>query len=179
MRINDGPCKNEWCDRPSRKIGYCDSCYSVARRNGDITTVSRSHVDLPPFYPNREILAWCAGFVDGEGSFMLHGNSPLLSIPQSGDDAPAVLQKCIDALGVGGKVEIHHKRTSPHHLQAYRVRICGFERVQASAARLWPWLSGPKREHASIVFARYHEYWMPPGARKRINNEKKRTASDG
>lgn len=169
-------CRNG-CGRPVRKVGYCDPCYCTARRKGEIVTVNRSHVLLPIFQPNREQLAWAAGFVDGEGSFMLHGRSPLLSVPQSGDDAPRQLQRFIDALVLGGKVEIHHRRQHPHHQQAYRVRITGFERVQAAAARLWPWLSEAKRAQALRVFAEYHEHWMPPGARRKMNNAIKKESA--
>lgn len=168
-------CRSD-CGRPVRKVGYCDSCYSTARRRGEIITVNRSYVLLPVFEPNREQLAWAAGFVDGEGSFMNHSHSPVLSVPQSGSDAPRQLQRFIDALVLGGKVEIHHRPQHSHHLQAYRVRITGFERVQAAAARLWPWLSEAKRAQAARVFAAYHEHWMPPGARRKLNNAIKRDA---
>lgn len=168
-RVNLGPCK-EGCGRPSRKVGYCDNCYQRVKKTGVLLPVY-SKETLPEFVPNREELAWCAGFIDGEGSFMLANNMPLLSIPQSGDAAPVILQRCAKALGLGGKVELHNKKVRPTHLQAYRLRITGFERTQAAIVRLWPWLSDPKREQAVRVLKRYHEYWMPPGARRRLNNE--------
>lgn len=170
-KVLSGPCING-CGRPKRKLDYCDSCYSIARRSGAHTVRRRER--LPTYFPNREELAWCAGFIDGEGSFLISGsNCPTLSVPQSGPAAPVILQRVIDALGLGGTVR-QHRRRQPHHQQAYRVTITGFERFQAAVVRLWPWLTEPKRQQALEALARYHAQWMPPGARRRLLNEEKR-----
>jgi hypothetical protein len=97
---------------------------------------------------NREEIAWAAGFFDGEGSTLLSKKYQVsLSIGQSGDEAPPILERMNHALGALGTVRGPYVRGT--HKPAYVLSIVGFERTQAVIAMMWPWLTQPKRDQAS------------------------------
>lgn len=169
---NPGPCITG-CGRPAICRGRCRRCYANARYHGQLPVTPRPK--LPPFYPDREQLAWVAGFIDGEGSFMLQGGRlPILAIPQSGDDAPAILGRAREVLGLGGTIGTHRPGRGK---LAYRLTIAGFERTQAALARVWPWLTEPKRRQGRRVLTEFHDHYMLPGQRRRMNNEVQRRAA--
>ncbi len=167
------PLCKKGCGNVVRCSGYCQRCYAKARYSGEYTSKPRQD-PLPRFEPDREELAWAAGFIDGEGSFLSHvGRLPVLQVPQSGDDAPRILGRVREALGLGGSITSCKPR-KPHHKTAYRLTVTGFERVQAAVARLWPWLTPPKRRQAVAMLVSFHDYYMPPGQRRRLNNARRR-----
>ena len=101
---------------------------------------------------NREDLAWLAGFWDGEGcvSLLNSGGSshyPVFSLSQAGDEGEVLCQRVVDACGlrasISGPVILEGRKP------AYKVRISGYERVQALTAMCWPWLSDTKRQQAA------------------------------
>lgn len=100
-------------------------------------------------------LAWCAGFVDGEGHFGCGIRSagfrpypaPHLNVHQVDR---FVLDRMVSALGVG-KVDGPYGPYSGNRQAHYQFVLGDFEGVQASIALLWKWLSPIKRAQASEV----------------------------
>lgn len=101
---------------------------------------------------DRELLAWAAGFFDGEGSTIARtdgrraGYRQLnVSVPQAGPHGiPAVLVKLHRAmLGVG------HIYSGPDGLFTWRVS--GRIAASMSLALMWPWLGQVKRAQASVA----------------------------
>lgn len=112
------------------------------------------------FTPNREALAWAAGFFDGEGTAVLANlNStrtnpttgrrrdyptPTLAVTQHFD--PATIHRFHEAVGGLGKVYGPHtsKGTANHPRWSWSVRRP--HEVIAVVAMLWSFLTQPKRE---------------------------------
>lgn len=106
----------------------------------------------------RSMLAWAAGFMDGDGCFSYSRSNrcPVVSIPQV-DRRP--LQRFLNTVGIGkiyGPYDPHP--TSDGISPFYNYRAHGIVRVQAIAAMLWPWLGATKRAQATRVLeqARRH-----------------------
>lgn len=118
------------------------------------------------FEPNREELAWAAGFFDGEGSISVSapqhkhsiGRALKIAIAQV-DRRP--LDRFIRAMGNVGNVKGPYKPLSKGRLY-YEFQTTKFEDVQAIVGMLWTFLSQPKREKARHVLARYHELGNRP-----------------
>jgi hypothetical protein len=99
------------------------------------------------FVPNREALAWAAGFFDGEGHVGLNNRGYLhLDVSQAND--PLALDKFAQAIGFLGKTYgpfqkygRRKKRVKP----IYQYRVATFTKVQAVMALLWPFLCPVKR----------------------------------
>lgn len=103
--------------------------------------------------PNREDLAWAAGFFDGEGSTSAikrtWGNPPRsksyvrMSIRQKAVNREVLDKFCrITGLGkVGSSVETACGPMHHWYLQRY-------EHCQALLAMLWPWLGTAKKQQA-------------------------------
>lgn len=95
--------------------------------------------------PNREELAWAAGFFDGEGSTGCYRNHVKgkrwsVSIQQKG---PALLRRFRRAVrGLGHINGPYWNKTT--NLWAFRT--VRFEHSQAIMAMLWPWLGRQKRQ---------------------------------
>lgn len=112
---------------------------------------------------DREQLAWAAGLVDGEGSFILartHGRptdkrryaAPRLSVAQCHE---GVLNTLHSALGFGtiyGPYKPKQPRANPFWLY----QITGFEETQAMIALLWPWLGEVKKAQAKRILGEFH-----------------------
>jgi hypothetical protein len=120
------------------------------------------------FNPNREELAWAAGFFDGEGSIHLgkndpgkHRRCPKMSIGQSGETAPILLKRFQDAVGglgsIGGPYGPYPNQKSFNRLSTYKWGAGGFPSVQAACAMLWPFLGPVKRDAIKRVFVEYKE----------------------
>jgi hypothetical protein len=92
---------------------------------------------------NREELAWCAGFFDGEGhcgySQRRKGRGIYISISQVDRH---VLDRFVKAVGVG-RVRFQKRRETQ---DVHEYKATSFHDVQAVAAMLWHWLSPIKRE---------------------------------
>jgi hypothetical protein len=120
------------------------------------------------FKPNREELAWAAGFFDGEGSIHLgpaypgktNRKCPRIGIGQSGEHAPALLKRFQDAVGglgsIGGPYEKYGDKAF-NRLPRYQFAAGGFPSVQAITAMLWPFLGPAKRDKIKQVFTGYRE----------------------
>ena len=96
---------------------------------------------------DRELLAWAAGFFDGEGNAQLNKKSyPRVQINQLDRE---VLDRFTEAVGVG-KVYGPYQHNS-HKNSYFQYQVNGFERVQAVMAMLWPWLGSAKRSQFAAV----------------------------
>jgi hypothetical protein len=102
-------------------------------------------------------LAWAAGFFDGEGSIMLKAHRVrwreiVMSLTQA---ELTTLTRFRQAVGQG---RIHgpyvYKQRKPH----WRWTVEGSDRCGDVLEKLWPYLSGPKRQQAEAVVDRWVEY---------------------
>lgn len=100
---------------------------------------------------NREELAWCAGFFDGEGHVrrtVRPGRSDGFQINIRQID-PEVLDRFREAVGGLGSVGFTVTHTRP----LYQYQLYTLEKVQAVVAMIWPWLSPVKRAQARSSLA--------------------------
>lgn len=109
---------------------------------------------------NREELAWAAGFLDGEGSF-LKQKDPRYNHVQMSVCAAQVRKEPLDRLAniLGGKVSgpygpYKQQNKQPH----YRWVVTSYEKVQDVTARLWLFLSEPKKEQAEKMIIAVRNY---------------------
>jgi len=106
------------------------------------------------FIPDRERLAWAAGFFDGEGcfSFSVAGKYVCVSVSQT-DFEP--LLRFQEAVGIGNILGPYDMRKKDRWIRKpqYVYRVNGYERVQAIAAMLWHWLGPAKRAQALHALA--------------------------
>lgn len=106
------------------------------------------------FEPNREELAWAAGFFDGEGhvSFNHRKNTRSkggLRFTVAQADR-AVLDRMQRALGIGrvkGPYGPYKTQTKPFWIYM----VGSFEEVQAAIAMMWSFLSPVKRAQAKVA----------------------------
>lgn len=97
----------------------------------------------------REEFAWAAGFFDGEGTTLLNGGYPRMSVGQVDREA---LDHLSTALGMGRVVGPHAPPPNkPNWSYHFYWHLVGFERVQAALAFMWPWLGTVKRRQAAAV----------------------------
>ena len=111
--------------------------------------------------PNREQLAWAAGFIDGEGSFYVQKTAsakrpkrPRRPRFEVGQIDPYVLYRLQGILPFGAKVLGPYENKSYPNSKAkpvYIYSVSGFEDVQALLALVWEWLGPIKREQAKSV----------------------------
>ena len=110
--------------------------------------------ELPPSIPqplDPELLAWAAGFFDGEGTSIAHAHSQTyqldVSVPQMGrDEIPRVLLKFKYAmLGVGA---IYRQSDG-----LCQWRAGGRVTAEMTLALMWPWLGQVKKEQARAAIA--------------------------
>ena len=94
---------------------------------------------------NRELLAWAAGFFDGEGCTYLHtqNKQPRILIGQLDTEVLAHFDQATLRLG---KLYGPYQPKGVYHYNTY-----GFEKCQAIIAMLWPWLGSIKRIQARKV----------------------------
>lgn len=101
--------------------------------------------------PNREELAWAAGFFDGEGSTFADPR-PRLGVSQND---LFVLERFRDAIGMG-TISVHDKVYGRAKKPVHQLRVNGWRAVQAAIAMLWPWLSPIKKAQATKVLRADH-----------------------
>jgi hypothetical protein len=115
------------------------------------------------FAPDREELAWAAGFFDGEGCFCYSEAARYVSV-SIGQTNPEPLERFRNAVGLG-KINGPYLREHPNRLSKkpqWVYQAYGVEKVQAIAAMLWFKLGSIKREQAmtrlrrAVVCARGH-----------------------
>lgn len=115
------------------------------------------------FQPNREELAWAAGFFDGEGCIYIAPIKPRYKA--LGIDIGQVDRRVLDrfraAVGDLGKVygpRDKRTKTRPNGKPSFQYRSSAFEDVQAVIAMLWKFLSPVKRNQAAKTLCEYGEY---------------------
>lgn len=115
---------------------------------------------------DKEMLSWAAGIVEGEGSFFLNYTNdrrdaplvyrymrPRLQVAQSSSDGmPDMLARL--KFIFGGYVH-GAKELSGNRKPTYCWTLHGFERVQAAAAALWPWMGRVKRDQYRKIAEKY------------------------
>jgi hypothetical protein len=106
-------------------------------------------------------LAWAAGFYDGEGCTQLMSvnprrakDYPTIRIIVTQADLP-ILERFRRAVG-DGNISGPITKNRPGRKPIYRLRKNGPAAV-AILAKLWPWLSEPKREQAANAVALYND----------------------
>ena len=113
------------------------------------------------FAPDREELAWAAGFFDGEGNIRArvdkYHNAFVVQIAQTDRRPLERFQAAVGGIGViYGPYAPSSRKTKPHHNLAYAYHTNRFEHTQAVAAMLWSFLSPPKREQARSAVALFN-----------------------
>lgn len=112
---------------------------------------------------NREELAWAAGFIDGEGSFILHkthGKKGKREYGRPRLDVSQVDRRVLDKLrGIlqFGKVYGPYRPQKKNHNDFYLFSVRGLEEVQFILGAVWQWLSSVKQEQAKNVLLAYYE----------------------
>ena len=99
--------------------------------------------------PNREELAWAAGFFDGEGHVRCRRSNTtkqlILQVNQVGRET---LDRLRQTVGFGTVDGPYQNGTQVNRSPHYKYWVCNFEHVQAAIALMWPWLSSPKKSDA-------------------------------
>ena len=108
-------------------------------------------------------LAWAAGFFDGEGSTLLKGGYPGISIHQAGTltDPPEVLVRFQRTFGGIGYVAGPDAPTNEHHRPRWTYETHGYERTQVLVAMMWKWLGPIKRSQAVAVLTAFRDRPVP------------------
>jgi hypothetical protein len=83
---------------------------------------------------DREELAWAGGYFEGEGCFYAKYGYPAATLSSTDGDP---VERFVAATGLGKVLGPYNKGK---HKPQYRWAIQGFEKTQALAAMLWPWL---------------------------------------
>ncbi len=117
----------------------------------------------------REELAWCAGFLDGEGYFAFSrhsGTRGQVKIQASQVDDRPLLRL---AASLGGSVTGPYEIKRPNCPPNWSWSTASFGGVMQAVCLVWPWLSQPKRDqaHGALLAARAH--WLAnPSKRRRV-----------
>jgi hypothetical protein len=108
---------------------------------------------------NREMLAWAAGFFDGEGctyitnvkykgvtgTYVYPGIR--MSLDQGGDEAIELLSKFREATGNVGHIYLPKKVSQKENRKPmFKWHVSGIDKCQIVYSALWPFLSNTKRE---------------------------------
>ena len=118
---------------------------------------------------DHELLAWAAGFFDGEGSAIAKGTRARpnyhqlqLSVPQSGgSEIPEVLATFREAtLGTG-------RMDGPNRDRVWSWRARGRADAQSTLALIWPYLGAVKRAQATAALAKVDAQFESRRVRRR------------
>lgn len=109
------------------------------------------------FAPNREELAWAAGFWDGEGctAAQVHknGHNIHMSIAQVYLPNLHKFHKAVGGLGYIYGPHNNSTKARPNCQPQYSWQTSKFEHVQAVIAMLWPFLTDEKKDQYKRVLA--------------------------
>ena len=135
----------------------------------------------PNRLPQREELAWAAGFYDGEGCTTLRhhqtrpGRRPVvrLSIKQVERGPLDRFREAVGGIGAVYGPYLHGLRQDGSRKWIYTYSTSTWRESQAVIAMLWTFLSEPKREqaHGAFTTMREHPKWL---AWKHVTPESKR-----
>lgn len=137
------------------------SCLGLRLVDGLAEVVSLPETDCALARIDPLLLAWAAGFFDGEGSTIVHESKPgylrlTVAVPQRGGaDAPEVLFRFREAvLGLG---EVIPAPQTGDGMWAWRSR--SGEEGQAVIALLWSEIGSIKRTQATLALSRLHDQY--------------------
>lgn len=104
--------------------------------------------DRPRFVPDREALAWAAGFFDGEGcTFAAHRKQRTIRVGLSISQVEREpLERFVTATGNLAKILPRARTRKPTHRPIWTIQVTSWRNVQAIMAMLWPWLSRFKKD---------------------------------
>lgn len=106
------------------------------------------------FQPNREELAWAAGFFDGEGStWLTRCHTPNLGITISQTRSPELLHRFNVATNNLGTVRGPFKPRKRNHTEFWKYDVYGLEKVQAIIVMLSSFLGKRKVDQYANVLA--------------------------
>lgn len=117
-----------------------------------------------PWIPDREELAWAAGFFDGEGCINVSVSNRTkvadykalrITVSQVNRQPLDRLKKTLNM----GKVRGPSKQKKGNSKPIYCFTITNFAQCQAAIAMLWPWLSEPKRAQATEKLKEMKKYF--------------------
>jgi len=132
-----------------------DRSRSHLRLRPSIGDGRRRKPEAPKIEIDREMLAWAAGFFDGEGTTLGSGprRYPGLSIHQSGTltEPPEVLARFHAVFGGLGYVSGPEFDTTGRHKPRWTYHLHGYDYVQVVIALMWRWLGPVKRSQAAAV----------------------------
>jgi len=111
---------------------------------------------------NREDIAWIAGFFDGEGNIGCVRRKYVGLHVQIGQADPELLERIRDTLDFGKVYGPYRAGGSFTTRNGFKPKwlwmVQGFERVQAFAAMVWPWLSTRRRDQVRQTLAAFAEH---------------------
>lgn len=123
--------------------------------------------------PDKEELAWAAGFFEGEGCFtrsiQTRGNSTAYNLKahiSQTTEEPII--KFYEAIGFG---RINGPYQNGKYKEYWRYEAAGYERVQELLVMLWPHLSDRRKEEGTKIILGYREFEK---TRVRFNNSEAR-----
>ena len=120
-------------DRPAWRRDLCSSCAHRFYRWGDPLDVRRNQVGVSSV-PSREICAWAAGLLEGEGWIGREVGLQMTDLD--------VVMRFADAFGMPVYGPYTRERKKP----IYSTKVQRFEAKQAIIAAVWPWLGKRRRE---------------------------------
>lgn len=123
---------------------------------------------IPDWTPNREELAWAAGFCDGEGSFHVDRKGTRNGQPRKphprfeiGQTEPRILERFKNTVGFTNPVNGPYGNTkvgaTRRAASMYQFGVSGYENVQMLLILLWPWLGPTKKQQAIHALNRVQE----------------------
>lgn len=112
-------------------------------------------------FPLTERVAWCGGFFEGEGCFSLSGRAITSRVANTDPELIARFSGTVATGHVYGPYD-----RGPGRKQQQVFAAAGFERVQATLAMLWPWLSSRRRIRAMQLLADHLTYFYGCGHRR-------------
>jgi hypothetical protein len=120
------------------------------------------------FKPDREALAWAAGFFDGEGSIYIDRDTrrngrlykaPTVSVNQAGEHSRDLLERFKSSVGgLGSVTGPYRSKKFPTRKEYHQWQACGFMSSQAIIAMLWEFLGPVKRAKATRVLRECREH---------------------
>ena len=121
---------------------------------------------------NREDLAWAAGFIEGEGSFLsnitYHNKNSGRAYVTFQVSAVQVEQEPLEKLlriFNFGRIHGPYSRKDNKSQPFYRFSTNSFEGSQAITAALWPWLSQKRKQQAKAALLKTLELLRAPHAK--------------
>jgi len=181
---------------PVREEGRQDLYYWDATSRGDVEAVAKAiwpwlgDVKRSEFVtalghamseagapPRNELLAWAGGLLDGEGCASLSRHrthdghfSPEVSVTQSGDACPQVLERLRDLVGCGRIYGPYTQEGAT--LPVFRWKAAALSDVEYSLYVLAPWIGRVKREQARTVLRALVEQGRLPRGNPAWGNRK-------